>query len=115
MKFIVALLLTAFLGYVAPLYLPWWTFAATSFIVAFAIPQSPWRAFLAGFAALFLFWGIYAFFIDQANDHLLSVKIAEVLPLNGSYVLLLVITALIGGIVSGFAALTASLCRRMYE
>lgn len=113
MKFIVTILLTAFLGYVAPLFLPWWGFVITSFIVALAIPQKPWSAFLSGFLALFLFWGIDAFFIDLANQHLLSTKIANLLPLNGSYLLLILVTALTGGLVSGFAALTGSLARKM--
>lgn len=112
MKFIVAILLSAFLGYVAPLYLPWWSFAITSFVVAIVIHQKGWKAFAAGFLALFLFWGIYAFLIDNANGHLLSVKIAQLLPLNGSYILLILITAFIGGIISGFAALTGSLLRK---
>ena len=112
MKFIVALALTAFLGYVSPLFLPWWGFVPTSFLVALAIPQKPWKAFTAGFLALAIFWGIYAFMLDRANEHLLSAKIATLLPLNGSYQLLILVTALVGGILSGFAALTGSFARR---
>jgi hypothetical protein len=108
MKFIVSILLTAFLAFAICLFLPWWSFAITSFIVAVAIPQKPWNAFAAGFLALFLFWGIYAFAIDAANAHLLSVKIAEILPLRGSYILLLLITGLVGGLIAGFAAITGS-------
>jgi uncharacterized membrane protein SpoIIM required for sporulation len=111
MKFIVSLLLSAFLGYVAPLFFPWWSFAVTSFIIALAIHQRPWKAFVAGFSGLFLLWGIYAFMIDRANEHLLSVKIAQVLPLGGSYILLIIVTAFVGGIISGFAALTGSFLR----
>lgn len=111
MKFIVALVLMAFLGYVAPLYLPWWGFAVTSFIVALAIPLPPFRSFIAGFLALFLFWGIYAFIIDSNNQHILSQKVALILPV-GSTIALILLSALIGGLVSGFAALTGSYCRR---
>jgi hypothetical protein len=110
MKFIVSILLTAFLGYVAPLYLPWWGFAFTSFIVALAIHQKPLQAFIAGFIALFLFWGIYAFVLDYNNQHLLSQKVAQILPV-GSGIALIIITSFIGGLASGFAALTGSYAR----
>jgi hypothetical protein len=111
MKFIVAMLLSAFLGYVAPLFFPWWSFAVTSFVVALCIHQKPWKAFRTGFLGLFLFWVVYAFIIDKANAHLLSTKIAQVLPLGGSYILLLLLTGFVGGIISAFAAMTGSLIR----
>ena len=112
MKFIVALVLTALLGFAAPLFLAWWSFAITSLVVALAIHQKHWKAFLSGFAALFLSWGIYAFILDNANGHLLSKKIAQLLNLGDSPVALLLITAFIGGLVSGLAALTGSLARQ---
>ncbi len=113
MKFIVAILLTALLGFAGPLFGPWWTFAVTSFIIALFIHQSPLRAFFAGFAGLFLLWAIMAFAIDASNQHLLSSKVASILPLGGSAILLIFITALIGGLVSGLAALTGSFGRKL--
>jgi len=113
MKFIVAIFLTALLGYAAPLYFPWWSFAVTSAIVAVAVHQKAWKAFVTGFVSLFFLWGILAYFIDLNNEHLLSQKIALVLPLGGSYMLLIVITAFVGGLVSGFAALTGSVGRKL--
>ena len=108
MKFIIALLATALSGYLFPLFLPWWSFAITSFIIAALIHQRPWKAFLAGFIALLLLWGIYAVFIDNANQHILSTKVAQILPFNGSYIALIITTAIIGGLLSGMAALTGS-------
>src|SRR5258706_16183662 len=102
MKFIVVLLLTALLGYTAPLYFTWWSFAITSFIIALFIHQRAFAAFLAGFLGMFLLWGIMVMIIDNANAHLLSQKIAQVLPLNGSSIILILITALIGVLVSSF-------------
>jgi hypothetical protein len=109
MKFIVVVLLTALLGYAAPLYFAWWSFAVTSFIIALLIHQKSFYAFIATFLGLFLLWGIMALSIDSSNDHLLSSKIATLLPLNGSSSLLIFITAFIGGLLSGFAGLTGSL------
>ncbi|HRI22920.1 MAG TPA: hypothetical protein PLA68_18305 [Panacibacter sp.] len=111
MKFFIAILLTALLGYAAPLYFPWWSFAVTSLIAAAAIPQKPFKAFAAGFIALFLLWGAHAYIIDNANEHILSQKVANILPLQGASSVLIIITALVGAIVSGFAALTGSFIR----
>ncbi len=107
-----ALLLTVLLSFAAVLFLPWWIIAVTAFVVAVSIPQKGYLAFLSGFAALFLLWGIQALIIDANNHHLLSVKIAQLLPLGGSYILLIIITAFIGGLVAGMAALTGSFLRK---
>jgi hypothetical protein len=111
MKFITVLLLTALLGYAAPLFFPWWSFAVTSFIIALTIHQNAGKAFLAGFLGLFLLWGVHAFILDNANDHLLSQKVAVLLPLGGSSTALILITAFTGAIVSGLAALSGSMAR----
>ncbi len=113
MKFIVVVLLTALLGYAAPLYFTWWSFAITSFIIALFVHQKAFATFAATFSGLFLLWGIMAMLIDNANNHLLSQKIATILPLNGSSLLLILVTALIGGLISGFAGLSASLARKI--
>src|SRR4051812_14396115 len=115
MKFIAALVLTALSGYLIPIFLPWWSFAITSFLIAVFIHQRPWKAFLTGFIALLLLWGIYAIIIDNANQHILSTKVAQILPFNGSYTALIITTAIIGGILSGMAALTGSYLSRDRE
>ena len=112
MKFIVVLLLTALLGYTAPLYFGWWGFAITSFVIALFVHQTPFAAFISGFLGMFLLWVMMSMMIDNANEHVLSHKIAEILPLGGSSMILILITGLIGGIISGFSALSGSLARR---
>src|SRR3978361_1481775 len=115
MKFILALALTALLGFLLPIFLPWWSFAITSFLVAVFIHQKPGSSFLAGFVALLLLWGIYATIIDSANQHILSTKVAQILPFKGSYLALIITTAIIGGLLSGMAALTGSYLSRDQE
>jgi hypothetical protein len=114
MKIIAAIILTAFLAYVLGLYsaFPWWSFVFTSFVVAVAIHQRGGKAFLAGFLGLFLLWSILALLKDSANEHVLSTKVAQVLPLGGSYLILILVTGIVGGLVSGFAALAGSFMRR---
>lgn len=111
MKFIVAILITALLSFAAGLYLGWWSIAITSFIVGLAIHQHPGKAWLSGFLGLFLLWGGLAWYIDVKNQSILSQRIAQVFPLNGSAVLLILVTALIGALVAGFGALTGSFAR----
>ena len=62
---------------------------------------------------MFLLWGMQAFFIDTSNHHILSEKVARLLPLGGSFIALILLSAFIGGIVAGMAALTGSLARKM--
>lgn len=113
MKFVSAIILTAFLAFVTGLYtaIPWWSFAITSFLVALAIQQRSGAAFLSGFLGMFLLWSGMALVKDAANEHLLAAKVASILPLGGSYVLLILVTGLIGGLVGGLAAISASYLR----
>lgn len=114
MKFILSILLSALLTYAVGIYgqLPWWSFVLTNLLVAIAIPQKPLLAFLGGALGTSALWAGLAVGIDQANNHLLSIKVAQILPLNGSYLLLIVITALVGFLLGGVAALTGSFIRK---
>ena len=111
MKFIVCVILTALLSFTAGLYLPWWSIGLCAFIVAVLILQQPFKAFLAGFAGVFLLWLIFSWSIDAANDQILSQKIAQIFPLGGVSFLLVLVTALVGGLVGGLAALSGSYLR----
>jgi len=114
MKFIIAIILTALLSFTIGLFtiLPWYSFMVGVAAVAWGIHQKPSKAFLSGFIALFSLWLLLAFLKDNGNNHILATKVAYILPLQGSYVLLLLITALIGGLLGGFAALTGSFLRK---
>ena len=103
MKFATSLIITALLSFAVGLYLPWWSLAIAAFAVAALIPQKPWMAWLSGFLALFLLWGGLATWIDIRNLHILSGKVAQLLPVGGSVVLLILFTAFIGALVAGFA------------
>ncbi|MBX9735153.1 MAG: hypothetical protein K2X37_13945 [Chitinophagaceae bacterium] len=113
MKFIVSIIITALLAFAVGLFtkLPWYSFAVTSFVVGALIKQKSLLSFTAGFLAVFVLWIVLAMIKDIPNEHLLSTKVASILPLGGSWMVLLLITGLLGGLVSGFAALTASFLR----
>jgi len=108
MKFVIITLLIALLSFLSGLYLPWWGFAVAAFLVSALIQQRPGLAFLAGFTALFLLWAGLSWSMDAPNNSILSKKIAEILPLDGSSVALILVTALVGALVGGLAALTGS-------
>jgi hypothetical protein len=111
MKFIVAIILTVLLSFIAGLYFPWWTIAITAFLVAVLFNQRAWKAFVAGFLGLLLLWGGVAFWIDIKNESILSARIGELLGIGNNSFLLILITGFIGGLVAGFAALSGSYLR----
>jgi len=112
MKFFVAVILTALLSFIAGIYINlWWSFAIVALIVALLVHQKGGKAFLSGFLALFLLWGGLAFWIDMKNEGILSAKVAQILPLGGSSLLLIAVTAFIGGLIAGFAAMSGSYLR----
>ena len=112
MKFIISLILTALLSFGACLYLPWWSIAIAAFIVAVLIPQKPGKAFLTAFIALLLLWGGLSFWLSNNNEHLLAHKVSLLILKMDSPYLLILATALIGGLVAGFAALTGAYLRK---
>lgn len=113
MKIITATLLTFILSFIAGIYIEfWWSFVIISFLVGLFIHQKPFKAFLSGFLGLFLLWGVLSFWIDWKNNSILSTKIATLLPLSGSPILLIIVTAFVGGLLSGTSALNGSLLRK---
>ena len=112
MKFFNSFLLTALLSFIAGIYISyWWFFAVVAFLVAVLIHQRGFKAFFSGFLGLFILWFVLAFGMDFANEGVLSVKIASILPLGGSKWMLMIVTAFIGGLIAGFAALSGSYLR----
>lgn len=104
----ILLILLVITGYLINLVLPWWGIAITGLILGFQLKPTSGKAFGIGFLALFLLWGGQAFYIHVANDGILSTRIAEMLSV-GSPILVVLITGLVGGLVSGLAVLSGSL------
>ena len=111
MRLFAATLLILLLSFIAGLFLPWWSIAIVAFLVALLIPQSIGKSFLAGFLGVFLLWGILALWIDVKNGSVLSQKMSQLFSLGKAGLLLVLITALIGALVAGFAAMSAGSLR----
>ena len=113
LKYVLSIVVTALLAFVLGLYLPWWGIAIAAFLVSAAIPQKPTFSFLSGFLGVFLLWEVLAWWIDNKNNGILSQKVAALLGLGNSSVLLIVITSVVGALVAGFAALAGTYLRRL--
>ena len=114
MKYIVSILLSALLAYAVGIYgnLPWWSFVVTNLIISIALPIKPLQSFFAGALGVGALWAGLAFGIDMANNHILSTKVAQILPLGGSYIALILVTAFVGALLGGLASLTGSFVRK---
>ncbi|HET8865330.1 MAG TPA: hypothetical protein VFM80_06490 [Gracilimonas sp.] len=104
----VLILTTAFL---LNLFLPWWSIAIPGLIFGYLLNEKALLSFSLGFLALFLLWGGQALYIHIANDAILSSRIAEMLSL-GSPILVILITGILGGLISGLATLTGALVKQ---
>ena len=113
-KFLMATIVSALLAYAIGIYgnLPWWSFVISNFIIAIAIDQKPLKAFISGALGVGLLWLSLALMIDQQNGHLLSTKVANILPLKGSTSALIAITAFVGFILGGLSSLSGSYVRK---
>lgn len=111
MKPAITTILIILLSFCACLYFPWWSVAIVAFVVSAFIPQRPVASFFSGFTALFVLWGVLSFWISFNNDHILAHRVSLLVLKNDNPFLLIWVTALIGALVAGFAALSASFIR----
>ena len=112
MRFITSILLIALLAAVAEYFLPWWSLAAVAFAVALMMKLKPGQAFLSGFLGIALLWAGIAIWRDMANDHILADRLAVLILKVPNHWLFVVLTAVVGGLVGGFAAWSGALLRK---
>jgi hypothetical protein len=101
-------------GYWIQALLPWWGLNVVALIAAFLTQLKPLKSFALAFLAAFLLWGSVAWWQSAQGEHLLSEKIAALFG-ETSVIMLCMGTALIGGILAGFGALTGSLGRALLD
>ena len=109
MKFVIQLIAIIILAYIFELFLPWYYIAVAAFICGYVLKSK--ANFLAGFLAIALLWTFKAWLTDADSPTDLTIRVANIFTLPRKE-LLYVVTALIGGIVGGFAALTGSLLKK---
>lgn len=107
MNFLKQLFFTLALCFILQYFLPWWTLALGAFVGGYVFGNNGWVSFLSGLLAVGLLWFSMAFFIDMQTQSVLTEKVARIFPTK-TPALLFLLTAIIGGLPAGFAALTGS-------
>lgn len=113
MKTIFGIISIAILSFALGIFLPWWSIAIASFVISFVLVQKPLIGFLSGFVAIFLLWGLDAYLISNHNGHILANRMSQVILKKENPYLLIIITAIIGGLVAAFASLSGSFLRSL--
>jgi len=111
MRFAIAILLMLVLNYISGLVFPWWIIAIVGLTVGYLISLTPSKSFLAGFLACFILWAGIAFYTDLANEHILATRVGALFTLKQP-ILMVLITGIIGGLITGLASLTGALLRK---
>lgn len=108
-------LIILILSFISSYLLPWWAAAVIAFLAAWFAGKASGKAFWSGFGAIFILWVILALMKSIPNDNMLATRVIQLFPLPHQWVLLLLITALIGGLVGGIAALSGVLTKKAFS
>ena len=99
-------------------FLPWWIIALTAFTLAFWKARSAGHAFGSGFTAIFLLWIVLGLFKSVPNEHLLANRVGEMFmlpPGSFNWIVMLLATGIIGGMVGGLSALAGFLSANAFK
>lgn len=102
------------LGGIAHQFTPWWSIVVVAGIVGLVFSKSASSSFFYGFVAVLLLWGISAYQLDAMNESILSGRMGDLFQGIGSSGVLGA-TALLGGLLGGFGAMTGTLGRKLFE
>jgi hypothetical protein len=108
-------LIILILSFIASYFLPWWIIALIAFLAALFLGKTSSQSFWAGFGGVFTVWVILALFKSIPNNNMLASRVIQLFPLPHSWVLLLFITALVGGLVGGMSALSGVLVKNIFN
>lgn len=109
MLFLIILILSVLCGFI----LPWWVGAIIAFVAAVIWGRKPVVTFVAGFGGLFMAWVILALIKSLPNNNVLASRVATLFHLP-HWLFLLLVTAMIGGLVGGLAALSGALVKQVF-
>ena len=109
-KILVKLVLTAALAYLLQNVFGWWAVVLAAFLINFIIYSKGLSSFVSGFLGIGLLWFFMALITNISTDAILADRVAAIFTLPNSMLLILV-TAIIGGLAGGFGGLTGSTLR----
>lgn len=99
-------------GLIFSFFTPWWVTSIIALLSAYIYKLRFWLAGLYGLLAGFLLWAVTAFYIDLENNQIMSSRIGSLLGgLNP--ITLIIITGLMGGLLTAFGSMTGSSIRRI--
>ena len=113
MKFILKIIFTIATAYLMQQYMPWWSVVIASFLISLILSSNGISSFFAGFFGIGILWLFLAWRIDTNTGSILTEKVAAIFSLPSSFLVILV-TALIGGLAGGFGALAGSHLRSIF-
>lgn len=109
---LIVFLVTIIGVHLASLILPWWIFALVTFLVVLLSGLETKEGWWIGFLAVFFLWLVYAIWLNSKNSFILNNQIGSLFGDIPGW-LLLVISALLAGIISGLAGFLGSAMRRI--
>lgn len=105
--------LIALLSLLAQFVFPWWSLALVAFAVCYWSSSSAGRAFWYGFAGVALVWLVYALIAQLKTDGVFIGRMSELLFKTNTTVLLVPVTAFLGGLVGGLAGVSGYFVRQV--
>lgn len=107
------IILIAITAWLLSFFLPWWSVTVAALLLGALLGRKEKSAFLGGFAGIGLLWFFQGLYIHLANSGIMTSRIAEMLDVSYSSIILL-ITFLIGGLAGGFSSLTGYLFKKAF-
>lgn len=113
--FLLKLILIALLAWGAQYFTVWFAGPLMALLVNLFWKGSSLQGFFTGFLALGILWFSLALCTDMQTDGILTVKMAEILPLKGSRIGLVLLATFIGALVGGLCGWTGALGRKLLK
>ena len=109
-------LLILIISLVLQLFLPWWIIAIVAFVLCMIKAKTGGQAFGLSFASIFILWSVVALYKSLVNDNVLASRVGELLMLkmDNNWILVILATALIGGLVAAFAGMAGYYTRSTF-
>ncbi|WP_118972707.1 hypothetical protein [Taibaiella koreensis] len=115
MRFLFIMLLNAAACYFALMIMPWWIPALIGFCITLLLPlRRNGMSFLAAGLGAALCYLLLCIITDQANEHILSRKMAVLFHLPSSW-FMTAVTVLLGFITAGLGSWTAAALHRLFR
>ena len=114
MNFILRILITGISTYYISSILPWWSIVFVPFALGTIFEDNYISHFLSGFVGVTISWIFLLLSIEYQSESVLSSKIIEILNIKSTNTLI-IISAAIGGLISGFSSITGLSLKNIFR